>query len=81
MSAEVVNLRRVRKAKQRVVEADKAAGNRVRFGKSKAQRSLETAVEARDQRMFEGHRLDGVRSGPDTDAAPSTMSEDRLNGQ
>ncbi len=61
MSAEVVNLRRVRKAKQRLAEADNAAGNRAPFGKSKAAAQPRAAeIESADQRMFEGHRLDGA---------------------
>ncbi len=59
MSGEIVNFRRTRKAKQRVAEADKAAENRTRFGRSKAQRDLEAVVEMRAQRLFEGHRREG----------------------
>lgn len=84
MSAEVVNLRRARKAKQRTMEADAATDHRLRFGKSKAQRSLETALAARDRRMFEAHRLDGRHSETntaETNIAESTMSRDRPNGQ
>ncbi len=79
MSAEVVNLRRARKAKQRAADADRAAGNRFRFGQSKAQRSLDAAVEARDQRRFEAHRRDSSQSGIDT--TQSDMSKEGRNGQ
>ena len=81
MNAEVVNLRRARKAKQRTAEADAdaAAGNRLRFGKSKVQRSLETAVAARDRRIFEAHRLDDRQTEINT--TESNMAKDRPNGQ
>ena len=79
MSAEVVNLRRARKAKQRTADADAAAGNRLRFGKSKAQRNLETAIEARDRRIFEAHRLDNGQS--EANPAESTMPEAKSDGQ
>ncbi len=70
MSGEIVNLRRVRKAKQRAVEADAAAQNRVQFGKSKAQRALDTKIETLEQRRFEAHR----REGP---TKSSTSSDDK----
>lgn len=79
MNADVVNLRRARKAKQRTAEADAAAGNRLRFGKSKVQRSLETAVAARDRRRFEAHRLDDRQTEINT--TESNMAKDRPNGQ
>jgi hypothetical protein len=56
VSAEIVNLRRARKAKQRGAEADAAAENRLRFGKSKEQRTLDAKTAALDARRFEAHR-------------------------
>ncbi|MGB8277543.1 MAG: DUF4169 family protein [Methylovirgula sp.] len=56
MSGEIVNLRRLRKTKQRAAEADTAAQNRLRFGRSKAQRAFETKIETLEQRQFEAHR-------------------------
>ncbi len=41
--AELVNLNRARKAKARESAEAKAAQNRVRFGRTKAERQLETA--------------------------------------
>lgn len=58
MSGDVVNLRRARKAKEREAAADAAAENRLRFGKSKAQRTLETKIAALDDRRFVAHRRD-----------------------
>lgn len=58
MSGDVVNLRRARKAKVREAAADAAAENRLRFGKSKAQRTLETKIASLDDRRFAAHRRD-----------------------
>ncbi len=57
MSAEIVNLRRRRKAKQRAGEADAAAQNRLSFGRSKQQRAFASKIETLEQRQFEAHRL------------------------
>jgi hypothetical protein len=53
--AEIINLRRARKAKARQGAADTAANNRLRFGRTKAERMNEgiTAV------------LDGARREPE----------------
>ncbi len=65
MTAEVVNLRRVRKAKQRVARADEAAANRVRHGQSRVAREARTLLLTRADRILDNHRLPG---GDDTDA-------------
>ncbi|MBL8697139.1 MAG: DUF4169 family protein [Alphaproteobacteria bacterium] len=58
MSAEIVNLRRARKAKDRV-EADlRAAANRAQFGRTKAERKLEAARREQDERAQDGRKLD-----------------------
>ena len=41
MASNVINLRGARKRRQRVAAADKAAENRVRFGRDKAEKALE----------------------------------------
>lgn len=66
MSAEIVNLRRARKAKQRAAEADTAAENRLRFGKSKEQRTLEAKTSALDERRFEGHKRELIGREPNS---------------
>jgi hypothetical protein len=58
VTGDVVNLRRVRKAKARLDEADKAAENRLRFGRSLADRQAQTDLEAKAARHLDGHRLD-----------------------
>jgi Domain of unknown function (DUF4169) len=52
----VVNLRRARKQKQRSDKEKTAADNRVRFGRTKAERH---STEA--QQNLEARRLDGVK--------------------
>ncbi len=78
MSGEIVNLRRFRKAKQRAAEADVAAQNRLRFGRSRTQCAFEAAVENREQRLFEAHRRDG--SIADGGSAQSDRRKDEPNG-
>lgn len=55
---EVVNLRVVRKRKQRELSADKASEQRAIHGISKSERSLEEAREQRAELNLEQHRLD-----------------------
>ena len=58
MTADIVNLRKVRKAKARAEAGVKAAENRVRFGRTKAERRLEEARSALDERQIEALRRD-----------------------
>ena len=57
MTAEIVNLRRARKAKARAGHEAVAAENRVRFGRTKDERRVAEAHAALDERRLEGHRL------------------------
>ncbi|MCF4164314.1 DUF4169 family protein [Zavarzinia compransoris] len=63
--AEIVNLRRVRKAKARAEAATTAAENRARFGRPAAERKLEAARDALTEKRHEGHRLDRRGEGDD----------------
>jgi Domain of unknown function (DUF4169) len=56
MSAEIVNLRRARKARARAEKEDKAAENRRRHGRSKAEKQAESAERERAGRHVESHR-------------------------
>ena len=56
--AEIVNLRRTRKAKAREAAEAEAAANRAKFGRSKAEKKLRTAEEARDEKLAAQHRLE-----------------------
>jgi hypothetical protein len=60
MTADVVNLRRARKAKVRGEAAATAAENRHRFGAAKSVREREAAEQALADRRFEAHRRDAA---------------------
>ncbi len=49
--AEIVNLRRTRKARAREATGAEAAANRLKLGRSKAEKALRTAEEARDEKL------------------------------
>ena len=58
MPADIVNLRQVRKAKQRAAKESQAATNRARFGRSKSERLRDEAEQARTARELAGKRLE-----------------------
>lgn len=63
--AEIVNLKRVRKAKQRQSEAAQAAENRMAFGRSKAEKKLSKTAKEAAERLLEGHKRDGQQRDDD----------------
>lgn len=78
--AEIVNLNRFRKAKERDSEARQAAENRVRFGRSKVEKENDRrAAERRDQ-ILSGKELDqpqaAARADEDGDTAPGNRDPD-----
>jgi len=56
--ADVVNLRQARKAKARSEREAKAAQNRAKFGRPKAERDAAEALDRLADARLEGHRLD-----------------------
>ncbi|MBS0276558.1 MAG: DUF4169 family protein [Proteobacteria bacterium] len=56
--AEIVNLRRVKKAKARAEKSAQAEANRARHGTAKAVRDLEKARDAKAKENLEAHKLD-----------------------
>jgi hypothetical protein len=56
--AEVINLRRVRKARKRTENDREAAARRRLFGRTKVQKQAETTERERAERAIEAHRLD-----------------------
>jgi hypothetical protein len=54
--SDIVNLRRVRKAKARAAAADQAAENRARFGATKAERVQNAATQDLERRRLDGYR-------------------------
>lgn len=61
--SKVVNLNRFRKQKARMAAQQQAAENRLRFGRSKAEKALDTAAGEEARR-----RLDGLRRDPEESA-------------
>jgi hypothetical protein len=57
--AEIVNLRRARKDKDRRQAEAKADANRIAFGRTKDERTLGAKEKALQERRLEGHRLTG----------------------
>ena len=58
MAAELINLRRARKAKARAEREQDAAERRRQFGRSKAEKTTEAAERAQAARAIEAHKLD-----------------------
>jgi hypothetical protein len=58
VSADIVNLRRARKAKARNEAEAAAAERRAAFGKSKVARAADDENKTLAERRFEGHRLE-----------------------
>jgi hypothetical protein len=61
--AEIVNLRRARKAKARDEKEKAADANRVLHGTPKNMRDLAKAQRAKDDRNVDGHRLKKDEAG------------------
>ena len=56
--SDIINLRQARKQRDRRRKADIAAGNRAKFGRSKAEKKLGQARAALDDKKLDGARLD-----------------------
>ena len=57
MSGKVVNLRQFRKSKARAEKDAQAEENRVKFGRTKAEKQLEKAEKEKTRRHLDGHKL------------------------
>lgn len=55
---EIVNLRRVRKARARVVAAKEAAANRAKHGRSAAERDAAQTARTLEEKRFDAHKRD-----------------------
>jgi hypothetical protein len=66
--AEIVNLRRARKEKDRRERAAAADANRLAFGRPKAERALVAASERLERERLEAHRLEGAATTHERDA-------------
>ncbi len=56
--AEIVNLRRARKARERAERERQADENRARFGQAKAEKDLEAARRDKARRELDGKRIE-----------------------
>ena len=56
--AEIINLRRARKAKDKAAKAKSADANRITHGTSKSVRDLAKARAEKEARDLEGHKKD-----------------------
>jgi Domain of unknown function (DUF4169) len=54
--ADIVNLNRARKAKARAAKDDLAAQNRVKFGRTKAEKQAESAIKSLTERKLDSHK-------------------------
>ncbi len=61
--AELLNLRRFRKAQQRAEDAAAADRNRIAFGRSQQERGAEKAVAEHAARLLDGHLRNRSLSG------------------
>ena len=59
MSADIVNLRKARKAKARADKEREAASNRAAFGRTKGQRQLEELDKARARKALDAAQREG----------------------
>ena len=55
---EVINLRQVRKAKARAEDEQKAASNRLQFGRRKEDKELLRQIDELHQENLDGHKRD-----------------------
>jgi len=58
--AEIVNLRRVKKQRARAEQAQEAKENRIRHGRTAAQKENDARAEQRRQALLDGKRGEGA---------------------
>jgi hypothetical protein len=56
--AEIVNLNKMRKAKARVEDESRAQANRVKYGRTRAQKENDRRAEERSARLHRGKQLE-----------------------
>jgi hypothetical protein len=54
--AEIVNLRTLRKHKEREIREQDAAANRAKFGRSKSEKETSKLESARTDKVLDGHK-------------------------
>jgi len=58
--AEIVNLNRTRKARTKAAQAVEAAANRVKHGRTRAEKAADRRADADRERLLDGVRRDGA---------------------
>lgn len=76
VSANVVNLNRFRKKKQREEKAKQAEINRLRHGRTQAEKDRERAERERANRLIEGKRLERQADEPGAAGGPAEDSDE-----
>jgi Domain of unknown function (DUF4169) len=56
--AEIVNLNKHRKAKARDADASQSAANRVKYGRTKAEKDNDRRAEERSERLHQGREIE-----------------------
>ncbi|HVZ03193.1 DUF4169 family protein [Hyphomicrobium sp.] len=74
MTAEIVNLNKVRKARERAIRERDAQENRLKYGQSKADRHLFDAKQRKSQADLDGTRRHSDGLGDDDDSGPDRAS-------
>ena len=74
MTAEIVNLNKVRKARERANRERDAQENRIKFGQTKSERNLFEAKTRKWQNELDGSRRQPEGFSDDDDSGPSNAS-------
>jgi hypothetical protein len=61
--AEIINLRRARKAKAKGERAAEADANRIKFGRTKAEREVTSARNQKTEATLDAHKIEDDGSG------------------
>jgi hypothetical protein len=74
MTAEIINLNKVRKARERADREKEAHENRLKYGQTKSERGLVDAQHRKSQAELDGARREDDRPAEDDDIDPSNAS-------
>jgi hypothetical protein len=74
MTAEIINLNKVRKARERADREREAHENRLKYGQSKAERNLADAQHRKSQAELDGAQRGGLAEDGADDIDPSNAS-------
>jgi hypothetical protein len=75
--AEIVNLRRMKKARALAGQAAQAAANRALHGRTKAERAADEMARERREAVLDQARIEAGEGGGATDAPPSAERSTR----